>query len=66
MKKENLGKICFLKAIKLKKTNHGGFPSKEDYLPFFIVGLTKDGYLIQENFNKSIFKVKTKDIYLDE
>ena len=63
MKKENLGKICFLKTIKLVKTsNHDNFPIEEDYLPFTIVELTKNGYLIQEHFNKNIFKVKTKDI----
>ena len=66
MKKENIGKMCFLKTIKLIRTHLGGTPHEEDYMPFIVIGLTKDGYLIQLLYNHNTFKVKTEDIYFKD
>ena len=63
MKKENLGKICFLKALKLKQKADMGFPNDEDLMPFYIIELVRGGYLVMGK-DKNIFEVKSKDIYI--
>ena len=65
MKKDKIGQMCFLKAIKLVRTHLENEPHRDDYLPFVVIGLIKNGYVIKSVINNNTFEVKTKDIYFE-